>query len=87
MRTWIQFCLCSQQVDIAGGKDDKIKISSHKLFKKRVMYKDFLSDMNTHPHTEDQATCTDYFPKHLAGNLQGHSLQFTLNFDSPFNVS
>ena len=46
-----------------------IKISSHKLFKKRVMYKDFLSGMNTHPHTKDQATCTDCFPKHLAGNL------------------
>jgi hypothetical protein len=29
------------------------------------MYKDFLSGMNTHPHTEDQATCTDYFHKHL----------------------
>jgi hypothetical protein len=25
--------------------------------------------MNTNPHDEDQATCTDYFPKHLAGNL------------------
>ena len=47
-----------------------IKISSHKLFiKKKVVYKDILSGMNTHPHTEDQATCTDYFPKHLAGNL------------------
>jgi hypothetical protein len=33
--------------------------------KKRVMYKDFLSGMNTHPHTEDQATFTDYFHKHL----------------------
>jgi len=22
------------------------------------MYKDFLAGMNTHPHTEDQATCT-----------------------------
>ena len=33
------------------------------------MYKDFLSGMNTHPYTEDQATCTYFFPKHLAGNL------------------
>jgi hypothetical protein len=46
-----------------------IKISSHTLFiqKKRVMYKDFLSGMNTYPHTEDQATY--YFPKTPAGNL------------------
>ena len=29
------------------------------------MCKDFLSGMNTHPHTEDQATCTYCFPKHL----------------------
>ena len=47
------------------------KISSHTniYIKKRVMYKDFLSGMNTHPHTEDQATCTYFVPKHLAGNL------------------
>ena len=32
------------------------------------MYKDFLSG-NTHSHTENQATCTDYFPKHMADNL------------------
>ena len=51
------------------------------------MYKDFLSGMNTHPYTEDQAACTDYFSKHFAGNLQRHSLQFTLTFDSPFSVS
>ena len=46
-------------------------IESYKYLykKKRVTYKDFLSAMNTHPHTEDQATCTDYFPKNLAGNL------------------
>ena len=31
------------------------------------MYKDFLSGMNTYPHTEDQATY--YFPKTPAGNL------------------
>jgi hypothetical protein len=49
-----------------------IKISSYKLFmKKRVMYKDFLSGMNTHPHTEDQATCTYYivFSQTPASNL------------------
>jgi hypothetical protein len=44
----------------------------------RVMYKEFLSGMNTHPHTEDQATSTDYFPKHLAGNLALYSLHLIL---------
>ena len=50
-----------------------IKISSHTniYIKKRVMYKDFLSGMNTHPHTEDQATCTYYFPKHLLVTCKG----------------
>ena len=50
--------------------------------KKRVMYNDFLSGMNTHPHIEDQATCTYIFSQTPAGNLNGHSLQLiTLNFD------
>ena len=52
-----------------------IKISSHTLFikkkKGRVMYKDYLSGMNTHPYTEDQATCTYYFPKHLLVTCKG----------------
>ena len=41
------------------------------LLKKRVMYKDFLSGMNTHPHTEDQTTCTYFFPKHLLVTCKG----------------
>ena len=39
--------------------------------KKGVMYKDFLSGMNTYPHTEDQATCTYYFLKHLLVTCKG----------------
>ena len=67
-----------------------IKISSYKLFmKKRVMYKDFLSGMNTHPHTEDQATCTYYLLVTCKGTLQLNTLNFDLypDNDSPFNVS
>jgi hypothetical protein len=57
--------------------------------KKRVMYKDFLSGMNTYPHTEDQATY--YFPKHVLVTCKGTQL-ITLNLDlygdndSPFNI-
>ena len=53
------------------------------------MYKDFLSGMNTYPHTEDQATY--YFPKHVLVTCKGTQL-ITLNLDlygdndSPFNV-
>ena len=44
------------------------------------MYKDFLSDMNTHPHTEDQATCTDIFPNTLLVSCKDtlYSLQLIL---------
>ena len=34
-----------------------------------IMHKDFLAGMNTHPHTEDQATCTYFSPQTPAGNL------------------
>jgi hypothetical protein len=53
------------------------------------MYKDFLSGMNTHPHTEDQATCTYYLLVTCKGTLQLNTLNFDLypDNDSPFNVS
>ena len=41
------------------------------MYKTRVMYKDFLSGMNAHLHNEDQATCTDYFQKHLLVTCKG----------------
>ena len=35
------------------------------LVKSRRTAEESQTSMNTHPHTEDQATCTYYFPKHL----------------------
>ena len=36
------------------------------------MYKDFVSGMNTHPHTEDQITYFTYFiPTHLLVTCKG----------------
>ena len=46
-------------------------IKSYIIYEKKIMYKDFLSGMNTHPHTEDQATCTYFFPKHLLVTCKG----------------